>query len=415
MRSKLLALLLLATGWARAQDPLVGYEYWFDQADADNERIFVGQTPQNELDLGNEAIPASTLGLGQHRIHYRLKDCSGEWSSVLYRAFSVFETGPFELVSGEYWFDEDDQNRVVFPVTPGQAIDLTISPDASALGIGQHRIHYRLRDDHGYWSSVLYNTFNVHSAGPFELVLMRYWSDPAYQTPTDMTEVAINPSVSFWETANDILFCDWSTTGNTEVFFQIKDDHGQWSSVISASIDVDAVTGAPIAPSLPVGPGSVDPNMSYDYTVTPVAGAGGYTWLLPNGWTGNSTGNSITVQTPGTIPGIDSIGVAAYNGCGASDTTWLVLLATGLDPGSFNQHVRLFPNPTNGESWIVNEGSTAIDRILMLNSMGQVIYDERPTSTDRYTLDLSNAANGLYTVRISQGTNTTTLPVMVQH
>ncbi|MBK7271270.1 MAG: hypothetical protein IPI07_17705, partial [Flavobacteriales bacterium] len=92
-------------------------------------------------------------------------------------------TGPFELVSGEYWFDEDDQNRVVFPVTPGQAIDLTISPDASALGIGQHRIHYRLRDDHGYWSSVLYNTFNVHSAGPFELVLMRYWSDPAYQTP----------------------------------------------------------------------------------------------------------------------------------------------------------------------------------------------------------------------------------------
>lgn len=75
----------------------------------------------------------------------------------------------------------------------------------------------------------------------------------------------------------------------------------------------------------------------------------------------------------------------------------------------------VYPNPTNGELFISNKGGLPIERMLVINTMGQVIHDERPTATDRYTLDLSNAANGLYTVRISQGASTTALPVMVQH
>lgn len=51
------------------------------------------------------------------------------------------------------------------------------------------------------------------------------------------------------------------------------------------------------------------------YSVSAVSGANGYVWTLPNGWSGNSTSNTIAV-IPSTIAG--NIQVAAQGSCGTS-------------------------------------------------------------------------------------------------
>ncbi|HNM71120.1 MAG TPA: T9SS type A sorting domain-containing protein, partial [Flavobacteriales bacterium] len=79
-------------------------------------------------------------------------------------------------------------------------------------------------------------------------------------------------------------------------------------------------------------------------------------------------------------------------------------------PGS----ATLVPNPTSG-SFSVQGYDQAITRLTIHNATGQLVQDFRPAQTDRLTLDLSNEANGLYTVRILQGDQHTKLQVMVQH
>jgi hypothetical protein len=63
------------------------------------------------------------------------------------------------------------------------------------------------------------------------------------------------------------------------------------------------------------------------YSVSTVPGAGSYNWILPSGWTGSSSTNSINV-TANSTNGI--IGVAAVFSCGSGDTTYLNVTAVPL-------------------------------------------------------------------------------------
>jgi hypothetical protein len=69
----------------------------------------------------------------------------------------------------------------------------------------------------------------------------------------------------------------------------------------------------PAQPGTITGSASVCAGSTQTYSITAVPGATSYTWILPSGWTGTSTTNSISV-TVGTTGG--TISVAAVNGCG---------------------------------------------------------------------------------------------------
>ncbi len=69
-------------------------------------------------------------------------------------------------------------------------------------------------------------------------------------------------------------------------------------------------------PGAITGPDSVCPGGTHTYSILPVHGAQSYTWELPNGWTGNSATNNITVTSG--EPGI--ISVKAYGVCGDSSS-----------------------------------------------------------------------------------------------
>jgi plastocyanin len=110
-------------------------------------------------------------------------------------------------------------------------------------------------------------------------------------------------------TTNSILVLGGSSAGNVTV--SAKNQCGL-STPQTLGVNVNKV---PDAPASITGNGSVCAGSSNTYTVTSVNGALSYTWVLPNGWSGTSTTNSINViagQTGGTI------NVTANNACGQS-------------------------------------------------------------------------------------------------
>ncbi len=70
-------------------------------------------------------------------------------------------------------------------------------------------------------------------------------------------------------------------------------------------------------PELIAGPDSICANSSSYYSVAPIPGAQNYTWILPNGWIGNSTTDSI-LATANNVSG--RIALVANGTCNSSDT-----------------------------------------------------------------------------------------------
>jgi hypothetical protein len=75
---------------------------------------------------------------------------------------------------------------------------------------------------------------------------------------------------------------------------------------------------APATPGAVTGPSFVCPGTTQTFSVAAVTGANTYSWTLPNGWTGTSTTNSITVNTDTTS---GTVSVKGVNGCGVSQNS----------------------------------------------------------------------------------------------
>jgi len=93
------------------------------------------------------------------------------------------------------------------------------------------------------------------------------------------------------------------------------------------------VTNVPSQPILTSGNTSVCSGTTQTYSIAAVAGASTYNWTLPSGWSGSSTGPSITVTT-GTTGGL--ISVEAINNCGSSSALSVPVTVYGTTTISAN-------------------------------------------------------------------------------
>lgn len=409
MRNYFIVLLLLAAGQAGAQI-ITGYEYWFNTDDAAGQRVFVPAGNAQSVSLTNLSISLGALPVGHHKLHVRLKDSNDRWSSVITRPISRLSGAPFDLVSGEYWFDTDHGSAVTFTLGPGQVVSANIAPSVTGLQQGPHRVHYRIRDNNGFWSSVITKPFSVTPGAPHEIVLLRYWSDPDATSPDDMTNVPISPAEQYLDLMDDILFCEWSATGNTNVYFQLKDNHAQWSSVVSKSINVDLVSGAPDQPGIIDGLFNPPFNTEQTYTIDSVPGAGAYEWILPDGWSGTSTDTIITVQV-GNFNDDGQLCVRAINGCGASVERCLDI-TTDVAYQSSSGGIGLYPNPNSGQFFLE---LTSTAQVAVFDASGRQIIAEQLLQGTRHTIDLGDAPGGVYSMRIIQDGRVEVRRFIVQH
>lgn len=417
MRILLFACLLAATGWAHAQNNITHYEYWYDQDDDDASRTMVAvASPAQTIDLINQSPDVSALPVGPHRIHYRLRDSLGHWSSVLRRDFMRLPGGPYHIVGIEYWFDQNDAETERFyqdVQPPASPMDLTVDIDAIDVPIGPHRIHYRLKDSHGAWSSVLRRDFRRNHDAPHEIVALRYWSDQATNPPADMIEVPIPDPAQFIDVLWNLQFCTYEQTGNTVVFYQLKDNHGQWSSVVRDTIMIDAVGQAPGTPLIE-GLTGLCPDSTYTYTAQAPGGAW-FEWQFPMNWTiVLQSGDSIQVTTPATVDAA-VISVVAYNDCSESVAGTLSvgpLCTTSILTTNAASGNGLYPNPNSGQFFLE---LTSTAQVAVFDASGRQITAEQVLQGTRHTVDLGDAPDGVYSVRIIQDGRVAVRRFIVQH
>jgi len=131
------------------------------------------------------------------------------------------------------------------------------------------------------------------------------------------------------------------STGNSGGNISVKASNGCGNSTIR-TLAISIIPNPP-QPGVISGNTSVCSGTSQTYSIAQVAGASGYTWTLPSGWSGNSTTTSITV-TSGATGG--NIAVKANNDCGSSANRTLAVTVTNVPPtpGAITGSTTVCPN-----------------------------------------------------------------------
>lgn len=123
-------------------------------------------------------------------------------------------------------------------------------------------------------------------------------------------------------------------------------------SLNSLSVPVTIIGVNPVVPSAITGQTTICEGTSMTYAVQNDPNASSYTWTLPNGWTGTSTSNSITL-TAGATSGVLSV-VANTTSCGSSTASSvnLTALITPVVPTVLNGNANVCEG--NTETYFVN-------------------------------------------------------------
>ena len=178
----------------------------------------------------------------------------------------------------------------------------------------------------------------------------------------------------------------WSTTGSTiNAITGLAGSSGTVSVTANNSCGASApqtftvvVTSPPATPGTITGRTSVCSGSLDTFSIAAVNGATAYTWILPNGWTGTSTTNSI-IATAGSAGG--TVSVTASNSCGTSSAqTLAVTIATAPPlPGAISGTTTLCSGgldtfsvaPVNGATsytWTLPNGWTGTSTTNVINA-----------------------------------------------
>ena len=113
----------------------------------------------------------------------------------------------------------------------------------------------------------------------------------------------------------------YATPGTYNITLEVTGGCGTTKQIIKEIIVNDNCTTAPSTPGTISGYIDICPGQTnITYSIAAVSGAASYTWILPTGFTGSSTTNTITVNATTAFQGGD-IKVKALNLCGESATT----------------------------------------------------------------------------------------------
>jgi hypothetical protein len=120
------------------------------------------------------------------------------------------------------------------------------------------------------------------------------------------------------------------------------------------------------------------------------SGAGTYTWNT--GPTGSSLTVSPTVTTNYTVSG-----TATTTGCNnTASVTQSVSACTGIAESlSAEAILSIYPNPSNGDFTIATDREMTIS---LLNNLGQVVKTVSVNASNHYKANITNLANGIYTI-----------------
>lgn len=224
--------LLLATYILQAQTNLVAYEYWFNQDYGNVQVQPITPAPQHTF---SGSIDVSSLPNNVNVLNFRYKDANGVYSSTLSKIFvklpPAHSATASNLVSYEYWFNNDYTNVQVQSIAPTQQHSFVGTIDVSSLPNNVNVLNFRYKDASGVYSSTLSKIFvklaPTVSATP-NIVAYEYWFNQDYANAQVQT---ITPT----QQHNFVGTIDVSSLPNSVNVLNIryKDERGVYSSTLS--------------------------------------------------------------------------------------------------------------------------------------------------------------------------------------
>ncbi|HWY12562.1 MAG TPA: T9SS type A sorting domain-containing protein [Bacteroidia bacterium] len=154
---------------------------------------------------------------------------------------------------------------------------------------------------------------------------------------------------------------------------------------------ISTCTAAPVQPTAVMGPTIVCAGATNVFFTPPICGATSYNWILPSGWTGTSTTNTIAVTTT-TASG--SLSVTANNVCGASSPQTLNISVNTFTPS--------VPGTVSGITPVCYGASTNYSVALVA---GATSYSWAVPATWYIS---PSSTNTVYTIPVSSGNITVT-------
>lgn len=231
----ILILFCLLSQFLFAQNKINQYEYWFDSNYAN--KITTSITPVVNFQL-NTQISTASLAPGLHTIHFRFRDDSLKYSSVIsqffYKTANTGSSPSSTLSSYEYWFDNNYAGKVYVNFSGTNSTENLISNiNTSSLTQGLHTFHIRFKDNNDKWSVVLSQFFykqNNQGGGPTSnLTAYEYWFDNDYNNATIVTFSGNNQQENLITNINTSVL----NSGLHTFHIRFKDSTDKWSVVLS--------------------------------------------------------------------------------------------------------------------------------------------------------------------------------------
>ena len=165
-----------------SQKQLNQYQYWFDN-DYSN-HVSTSIPPQDSMQLLSN-VNTSGLISGLHIYHFRCKDNTGKWSSVISQFFfknsSDLSASQKQIIKNEYWFDADFSNRQTQNILGQDSIAYITYLNTDSLIPGLHIFHFRCKDNAGLWSSVVsqffFKNFSTTLSTQKQIIKQEFWFD----------------------------------------------------------------------------------------------------------------------------------------------------------------------------------------------------------------------------------------------
>jgi hypothetical protein len=321
-----------------------GYEYWFDNDYGSKTTMNVANTQM--LDL-SETITATSLSLGFHSFHIRFRNNTGVWCSTQSDLFYKHGNGNLNnLISYEYWFDDNPAERVSVPLENQPTADLVTTVDASALPPGLHRAHLRFQsgDQPSVVSSGYFYKSGTANIAENAISGYRFWFD---NDPSNMRVISLA------QPAGDVILLDslelpYLPLGKHLMSLDFIDTVGNYSTVVSDSVDVQNCLPYP-AKAITGNTQVCKGTSGVVYSIPAITNATGYSWNLPEGATLVSGANTRTITVDYALNAATGlITVSGTNPCG-----------TGVEH-SLPVNLNPLPTPTISGDTAVCSGATGI-------------------------------------------------------
>jgi hypothetical protein len=228
-----------------------------------------------------------------------------------------------------------------------------------------------------------------------------------YSLPLDPAVISYN-----WYSADPAV--SFVNNGTNSVQVQFSSSLGFYANTISVDAQYACgivtrdiyVEGTPAMPELNFGTASIcQGTFNNTYTVTNVQANATYNWTINSFMTNvclNTNNGCISQYVDWDGSGFEEIYVNASNNCGVSADLYLNVTCR-LQAGTLE--VNLFPNPTSGVATVEFLSGTADNLALEVTDLtGRIILSKEVAATagmNQYTIDLSDAAKGMYMVRVT--------------